>query len=864
MRQAPSSGTLRLSGVLLVQCTLRHWWQARWTYLLILAIVALGVGSFNGIRQASRAATANFGLFNEAVSGRSDFIISEASGPLRAPALRQLSRMSRQPDWHLLPVIEGPLTQIGLDGSRERLLRLVGIDLMAVANLPAFIDRGFDFTEEDVEWYEWIGASDRIWISRALAEQTGLEADETLVATVSGRKHELRVTGILGSEQSPVPEDLVIADVPTVQRILAREGELDRVEILVEDRELRRDPAALAGIEDRLRALLPEGIELRPAEARVAERAGMTAAFRLNLTILSLIAMLVGAYLILQALDAAVVRRRSELATLKSLGVGETALFVTLLFEALLIGIVGSVAGIGVGVIFASTAVHALADTVNALYFATSVDSIRLQAGDIGWGLGVGILFSVLAGWLPARDAMATPPAQILSRGDWSPGFQWLRSPGTGLALIAVGLLCLLAEPLKIPGGARLPLGGFLAAGFWIIGSALLSGQLLVGLARLAARWRHGAYGRLALSRLAEGSSRHRLAVAGLVVAVAMVTGMLQMVGSFRGTIQDWFDVRFQADLYVSERGAGGASTVNGIDPVVMEAVQSFEGVAFADTLFTAFVKGPEGRTVLAGIDFDAWRERTRQIWVREPGRLEAVGDAQPAFVSETFARRFGVMEGGTVALETPTGLRRVSPVGVYADYGNEFGAAVIDTSVWKEWTEMQRPLNTSLYLEPGREVNAVRDAMRLKFPGLDIRNGRELRDIALGIFEQTFRVTTALNGIGLGVALAGLVLGLFAIFTESAGTWQTLHRIGFPSRGYVSTAALEGAGIAVAAWVSGTFVGLCLGWLLIYVINVQSFGWTLVWHLPLGRLASLGLALVALGATAGAATGWRWRCNHH
>ena len=176
----------------------------------------------------------------------------------------------------------------------------------------------------------------------------------------------------------------------------------------------------------------------------------------------------------------------------------------------------------------------------------------------------------------------------------------------------------------------------------------------------------------------------------------------------------------------------------------------------------------------------------------------------------------------------------------------------------------MQRPLNTSLYLEPGREVNAVRDAMRLKFPGLDIRNGRELRDIALGIFEQTFRVTTALNGIGLGVALAGLVLGLFAIFTESAGTWQTLHRIGFPSRGYVSTAALEGAGIAVAAWVSGTFVGLCLGWLLIYVINVQSFGWTLVWHLPLGRLAWLGLALVALGATAGAATGWRWRCNHH
>lgn len=826
---------------------------------MILAIVALGVGSFNGIRQASRAATANFGLFNEAISGRSDFIINAPVGPVRNGDLSGLSELARSPDWHLLPVIEGPLTHINEEGEGERLLRLIGIDLLSVANLPAFIDQGFEFGAEDVEWYSWIGASNRIWISHQLAEEANLSAGDQLKATVSGRAHLLEVTGVLGSDDNPLPSDLVIADIPSVQAILARPAELDRVEVVVNDRSVRSDPKAMDRLQTRLETLVPDGLELRPSEARVAERAGMTAAFRMNLTILSLIAILVGAYLILQALDTAVVRRRAELATLKSLGVGESTLFLTLMVESLLIGIVGSVLGLGVGVLLASGAVHVLADTVNALYFATSIDSIQLQTADIAWGLGIGIAFSLLAGWLPARDAMSTPAAQVLARGDWSPGFDWLRRPWLGVGLLVVGSLCLLLPPFSISGGGKLPLGGFCAAGFWIIGSALLSGQVLVGLARMGARWSSGICSRLALSRLAEGSSRHRLAVAGLVVAVAMVTGMLQMVGSFRGTIQDWFDQRFQADLYISERGAQGASTLNGIAPSVMEELRAYPEIAFADTLYTAYVEGPTGRTVLAGVDFDAWTSRVRQIWVKAPGTLEASAGGEPALISETFARRFDVMDGGTIELETPAGSRRISPIGIYADYGNEFGAAVVDAPVWKLWTGLERPINSSIYLKDGVPANDLRDAMRLQFPGLDIRNGEELRTIALGIFDQTFRVTSALNGIGLTVALIGLVLGLFSIFSESAGTWSTLHRLGFPARGYWLTAGFEGAGIAAAAWLSGTAVGLCLGWVLIYVINVQSFGWTLVWHLPLAGFLYLGIALVALGYAAGALTGFWW-----
>jgi putative ABC transport system permease protein len=146
-----------------------------------------------------------------------------------------------------------------------------------------------------------------------------------------------------------------------------------------------------------------------------------------------------------------------------------------------------------------------------------------------------------------------------------------------------------------------------------------------------------------------------------------------------------------------------------------------------------------------------------------------------------------------------------------------------------------------------------------LKFPGLDIRNAKELREVALGIFEETFRVTSALNGIGITVAMSGLVLGLLALFAESSSTWRTLRHLGFSKSSFVWTAGLEGAGIALSAWISGTLVGLALGWLLIYVINVQSFGWTLVWELPLLSIVGFGAVMVASGLLSGLATGAWW-----
>jgi putative ABC transport system permease protein len=857
-----SFSRIQIAWLLLTKTTFRHWRKKAGHYFLLIAIVAVGVGAFNGIRQASRSATANFGLFNQAISGQSDFLIESPIQRLQEKDLDALSTLVSDPDWHLVPVIEGSVTALGHDGKENKQLKLIGLDLLSIGNLPNLAGDRLQFSDEDSQWYDWIGTENEVWVGRRLAEDLGLEEQSVIPFLASGHKSEMKVRMILEDQQNRLPDDLVLADLPTVQNLLSRPGELNRVEVIINQSSKREDKDYLSQIKTRLEAQMPSNLILAPTQNRAADRAAMTAAFRLNLTILSLIAILVGAYLILQALDAAVVRRRAEIATLRSMGVDGGVLFGTYLLEAFFLGIIGSVAGVGVGHILALGAVGMLSETVNALYFATSIEALSITSTDILIGIGLGVVFSLLAGWIPARDATQTPPAQILARGDWSPGFHWLRNPRMGLMLLLLGALALLFPSMELEGGSKLPVGGFVTAGCWILGAALLSGHLLVFLAGCFRPLCSGAVSRLACSRLYDGSSRHRLAVAGLVVAVSMVTGMFQMIGSFRDTIEEWFDVRFQADLYVSERGVTGAGNLNGIDPQLMEKVLSDPNIKYADVMRICYAKPEEGVTVLAGVDLDHWSRGARQIWLKEPGKLDAEQGAEPALVSEAFARRFDVLSGGSVELETPAGKKKISPIGIFCDYGNEFGMASIDKQRWIDWVGSDRPINASLFLNDNSKVKETRERLRLAFPGLDIRDEKELRDVAIGIFEQTFQATHALSIIGLVVAFAGLLLGLLSIFDESSQTWQTLKHLGFSSSRFVLSAGLEGGGIGLAAWGAGVLAGLAMGWLLIFVINVESFGWTLLWSIPIGNILLFGVLIVLVGFASGvcSATYWRMR----
>jgi putative ABC transport system permease protein len=589
----------------------------------------------------------------------------------------------------------------------------------------------------------------------------------------------------------------------------------------------------------------------------------MTRAFRLNLTVLSLLALLVGLYLVVQALDGAVIRRREEIAILRALGVGAGSIRRAWLAEAAVLGLAGGAAGLLLGWAGAQAAVRVVGRTVNALYYATSAQAAALEPGEAAVALGLAVLSSVLAGWWPARLAAATPPAQLLGRGRSgtpTPPARWT-GPVSVLFAIAGGLLCL-APPLRLEGGARISLAAFAAALFWLLAAGFAAGLLPSALAALL-RPLGGisAPFRLALSHLRRPTGRHRLAIAGLVCAVAMTAGMAILVGSFDTTLRGWIERTFMADLYISSDGAQNASTQNRIRPETWRALVADPAVDAANVVQVVDIQLPGGSTLLVGGSPAFMRAHARIAWREEPTGPDLWNPAANeglAIASESFSERFRLHRGDAVDVPTPTGPRTVRLAGVFSDYGNERGSLVVQREHFERWFEDSLATSVIVKLKAGGDADGVRARWLAAHPGLAVFTNAHLRTEAIRIFRQTFAITHALELIGVVVSVAGLGFSLASLLWERRPDLTVLRALGFRRGELALAAAIEGVLTAAVGVAAGLVTSLGLGWLLIHRVNFQTFGWTLETDIPGRWLAALAAAVLVMAA----ATGWgvgRW-----
>ncbi len=891
----PARASYSVLGTLLCRTALRHWRFEPRTTLLLLAILSLGVAVFVSIRLANRAAVASFTRFTDTLTGQSDWIVRAPAGPLDASVLREIRDALGATPVNIVPVVEATATPPARADDTARFGRpgytLLGVDLIAVANLATQLDAGTGYfgqqspastsasatsraapvspndtsTDPDAAFWTAFASGPQIWLSprHPTPHPTSLELvlDEQI--------RTLPVAGLIPTapDAPAVPPNLLIIDLPQLQQLTGKVGRIDRIEFVLEaGPRLAERRAALRTTT--LVALGAAGarwsVTSHGAERETA--ATMTRAFRLNLTILSLIALLVGLYLIFQALDGAVVRRRTEIAILRSLGVEERTIRRMWLLESAMLGLLGGGLGVLLGWLGAQAAVQAVGRTVNALYFTTTVQAAHLATPEIILGLALGLISSLIAGWWPALVASRTPPAQILQRGaPPTPGARVLRSTSLALAFIAAGIICALLPPWRFEGGGRFPVAGYAAAFLWIFGGGIASAWLLPRVAAaLRPAGRTHASARIALSHLRLPSGRHRLAVAALHCAVGMTAGMAILVASFDSTVRTWVAQTLQADLYLSSSGAQSATSLNRLSPAAADAIAAHPAVAASSRLVAYPVRINDLDTLLSGTDLAALGDRSQIPWVDRP-RTDAVFDparnATLALVSEAFTERFGLARDAEVTVPTPTGPRRVRIAGVFADYGNERGSILLERAHVREWFADDHVTNLSLWLRDGADADTVRADLLATYPGLSVFTNAALRDEVLRIFRQTFAITYALEIIGVLVAVIGLALTLTSVLLDRRDELTTLRALGFSRRELARSTAIEGATVAGAAVGGGTILSLALGWLLIHVINQQSFGWTLTFALPWAQLAALGAVVILTGA---AVSWWvgRWAAD--
>ena len=790
---------------------------------LVVAAVALGVAVVLAIDRAGNAAAGSFRSSMETLAGENDLELTAAGGVPEA-IVGQLARLPYP--IRISPRIEDHATV----SSSGETVPLIGLDLIAEANSR---QNGRIDTGEAEQLYKHINDSDAVWVTHSLARKVG----DRISLLINDQTRDYTVRGFV-PDSSQISGDVVVMDIAAAQTSTGRQGRVDRILL-----KLPQQPD-IGVWEQRLRSSLSNGILLNPQGSQTDANRKMLTAFRWNLRILSYIALLVGAFLIYNTISVSVVRRRPDIGTMRALGASRLAVMLAFLAEAAMFGAVGSLIALPLGRLLATGAVHLLATTVDALYVSSRPGSLSLSPGAVLLSFVVGIGVAVLSALSPAREASMVPPTEAMARGrrEYSVRVERKRD-----AWFAVGLAFAGAAASQVPAIAGKPIFGYFSA-VLLIASCSLAIPALVHLCTAAGsatlRRVMGVEALLASRSLGGSLRRTSVLVGALATAIAMMTSVGIMVGSFRETVITWMDTQLPADLYLRPAGDPAADRHPTISVALTDAIEHLPGVA-AVSRFRAYEIEYQGLPVtLAAAEMNLGRRREFSSFLSHRPASSVVRQLEghdAAIVSEPFSYKHHVKAGDTLTLALGGKLVSLNIVDIFYDYGNERGYVVLDRGTMLKYLPGPAPSNLAVYLAPGADLETVRREIDRAAAHNDILvfSNRDLRREAVRIFDQTFAITYALEFVAVIVAVMGVAGALMSIVIDRRREFGLLRILG-ASLGQVRRLILVEAGlIGLLAQIAGMILGCALSLVLIFVINKQSFGWTIQFHWPVAVLLS-------------------------
>ncbi len=833
---------------LLTRASVRYLTQHRLQLLLSVLGVALGVAVVLSIDLAIQSARTGFRISAETVSGRATHMVASDVGFVDESILARLRIDVDVPA--SAPVVEGYATSGRLPG---RALRILGIDPFSEGPFRPYVAGG----PTGIDVSTLITTRRGVVLASGLAASGGLAVGDSLAVTVEGQGWTLPVVEVIEPPDDLARAglaDVLLMDIAGAQEVLRSTGRLTRIDLRIDDD--AEGAALLAAVE----AALPEGVNVQSVGTRSETMSGMIAAFDVNLTALSLLALIFGMFLIYNAVTFSVVQRRQILGRLRALGVTRAEIVRMILAEALWIGAVGAVLGTVAGLFLARGLVGMVAQTINDLYFAVSVQGIDLEPLLLakGWVLGIGA--TLLAALPPALEAAGANPRMAA-----------LRSVVEGRARRMVPKAALLGAVLCVVGALLLLIPtrslavSFTALFFIITGLAFATPAgtlLLVAAVRPLIGRIGGTLGLIAARGVGSSLSRTAPAVAALVVAVSVTVGLGVMIQSFRGTLVQWLDGTLRADVYVSLPGPGASRATGTIWPDLVDD----------------FVAHPQvsGYSTYRGIDLvregDAFRLVALELDPRGEGAFDFLGGSpdeimarfragEGVIASEPYAFGRGLDVGDPVTLTTDQGPRDLPILGVFYDYGSEQGAVMMTRSLYDSLFDDPGITSLGLFLTDGADSEVVvGELLAAVAPGRAViaRTNDSLRSASLEVFDRTFQVTAVLRLLAFVVAFVGVLSALAALQLERARELGLLRAAGMTPRQLGGLVVTQTGLMGLAAGVLAVPMGIALSIVMIFVVNKRSFGWTLNMEIgPEVLLQAVALALVG-ALLAGVYPAWK------
>jgi putative ABC transport system permease protein len=809
-----------------------------WRNAAAVIAVMLGVALAFSVQLINASALSEFSSAVRSAGGQPDLELRAMQGGLDEDLF---ARVAAHGDVAVAsPVLEIAALLLGPQGERKP-VRVIGIDALVVASVaPALMpvpDRGADRLA--------LFAPDAVFVNPA-ARQLIAAGQSTLRLQSGLAPREVHLAGSVSAGGGA----LLVMDIGAAQDLFARTGQLSRIDV-------RLRPGADQAAFVRSLRLPPGVIAAEPGDA-VARVDSLSRAYRVNLTVLALVALFTGAFLVYSVLSLSLARRAQQFALLGVLGLTARQRLALVLAESLLLGLAGSVAGIALGSALANAGLKLLGGDLGGGYFAGVAP--RLQ-----WDTPAAIVYALLGmaaagagGWLPARAAQRMALAQTLKGLGAATGRASRRA--ASLALILAGALFALLPPV-----AGIPLGAYVSVGLLLIGgiTALPWGVALL-YDRLAPALANHLLPLLAVERARRVRESAAVAVSGVVASLSLAVALTVMVASFRDSVAHWLDVVLPADLYVRTAVSPNAADTAWFSPEFVSAVAAQSGVRS--------VKSGRSRSLLLDPALPQVALLAREI--DEPQRsLPLVGRAANAppgriavYVSEAMVDLYGARVGGPLpqlegAFASPPGSAPSFFVaGVWRDYVRQSGSIVMDRRDYVRLTGDDRANDLQLWLDAGADASQVQQRIRElarraagTAEGIEFASAQELRTTSLRIFDRSFAVTYWLQAVAIGIGLFGVAASFSAQVLARRKEFGLLAHLGLTRRQILALVAAEGATWTAIGSVAGLGLGLAVSIVLVHVVNPQSFHWTMDLLVPWLRLIALCAAVVA----AGTVTAW-------
>ncbi|MCW5659314.1 MAG: ABC transporter permease [Burkholderiaceae bacterium] len=807
-----------------------EWRLHAWRHGAVLLAVALGVALAFSVQLINASALSEFASAVRSANGEPDLTLASRDGSglpdtvLDALALDGAVAVAS-------PVLELDTTARRADTDRAALsVRVTGIDALQVgAVAPALIPR----LNEGVDR---LGALDPglVFANATALQRLDAPRDGTLeLRTRDGWRH-WRLGGTLTLGGAP----LLVMDIAAAQAAFGRLGQLSRIDIkLVPGVDAARWIAGQPWL-DRVRIARPDD-----ATQRVSN---LSRAYRVNLSVLALVALLVGGFLVYSVLALSVAQRTPTFALLGVLGLAAPQRRALVLAEAALLGGAGSVLGLIAGTALAAIALRSLGGDLGGGYFTGVAPQLQWSWAAAALYGTLGIAAAVAGAWWPARAAQALPPAQALKglsgfgagRSHWLPG---------ALLLAGAAALALLPAIGGLPLAAYASVAALLAGGVALV-PALVQALLTRPLSR------HRPLLLLAGERARHQRHTASAAVAGVVASLALSVALTVMVTSFRDAVSVWLDSVLPADLYLRMSGGSAAGDLNTLDASFAAAAAQVPGVsrvrASRVRAVTLDARRPAVALIVRPVDDGA----NALPWLGDV--IAAPAGETGVHVSEPMALAYGLQVGSQFDLPLPDGLQRVRVLGVWRDYARQFGAVVIPPPAWQRHGGDPRLNELALWLAPGADATAVTERVRT-LAGSDTpvesASARELRALSLAIFDRSFAVTRYLQVVAIAVGLIGVAASLSAQVLARRKEFGLLAHLGLTRRQVLAIVAGEAAVWLAAGVVLGLLLGVCVSVVLVHVVNPQSFHWTMPLRVPGFQVAALAAAVWLCGVATAA-----------